>query len=216
MKRWKRLAVAVGSVGLVGFAMPVRAQSLAQTIQQLTLDYEKLSEYKQILSEMYTAYTQIRQGYEEIKGIAQGNFNLHSAFLDALLQVSPVVRNYVKITSIINNEAQLVKEYKAAAGFWRTEGHYAAAELDYFNSVYSNLLSASLRNLDELTMIVTAGSLRMNDAERLAAIDRIDTEMAQRLSFLRVFNNQAAIQAGQRGIDQNNISALKGLFGIAN
>ena len=87
------------------------------------------------------------------------------------------------------------------------------AELDGINSVYGTLLNGSLRNLDELSMIVTAGSLRMNDAERLAAIDRIDKDMTDRLAFLRVFNNQAAIQAGQRAIDENNISALKGIYG---
>lgn len=199
----------------IGVAAPVasRTQSLAQTVEQLTLDYQKLSEYKQILSDMYTAYTQIKQGYEQIKNIAEGNYSLHEGFLDALLEVSPVVRNYIKITTIINNEAQLVREYKAATAYWNKNGHFSVAELDGINSVYGTLLNGSLRNLDELAMIVTAGSLRMNDAERLAAIDRIDKDMTDRLAFLRVFNNQAAIQAGQRAIDENNISALKGIYG---
>jgi hypothetical protein len=194
----------------------VKAQSLAQTIEQLTLDYEKLSEYKQILANMYSAYTAIKQGYEQVKSIAEGNFNLHQAFLDALLAVSPVVGNYFKVTNIINNEAELVKEYKAAQKYFNSGGHFSAAELDYFNTMYGNLLNGSLRNLDELTMIITAGTLRMNDAERLAAIDRIDADMTNKLSFLRVFNNNAAILDGQRGIDQNNISAMKGLYGLGN
>jgi hypothetical protein len=65
-------------------------------------------------------------------------------------------------------------------------------------------------------MVVTAGQMRMSDAERLAAIDRIDRDMTDKLTFLRVFNNSGAIQAGQRGIDQNNISAMNGLYGIGN
>lgn len=192
------------------------AQSLAQEIEQLTLDYQKLAQFKEILSDMYTAYTIISKGYDDIKNISAGNFNLHEAFLDALLAVSPVVRNYRKVTNIINNEVELVKEYKAAQKYFNSSGHFSAAELDYFNTMYSNLLNGSLRNLDELAMVITAGQMRMSDAERLAAIDRIDKDMTDKLSFLRVFNNSAAIQAGQRGIDQNNISAMKSLYGLGN
>ncbi len=215
MRSQLRVALVVAGLSL-GAPVLVKAQSLAQTIEQLTLDYEKLSEYKQILANMYSAYATIKQGYENVKSIAQGNFNLHQAFLDALLAVSPVVRDYVKVTNIINNEAELVKEYKAAQKYFNSGGHFSSAELDYFNTLYGNLLTGSLRNLDELAMVITAGTLRMSDAERLAAIDRIDKDMTDKLSFLRVFNNEAAIQAGQRGIDQNNISAMKGVYGLGN
>jgi hypothetical protein len=194
----------------------VKAQSLAQTIEQLSLDYEKLSEYKQILTDMYNGYTVVKQGYENIKSIAAGNFSLHQAFLNALLAVSPVVGNYVKVADIINNEAELVKEYKTAEKYFNSNGHFMAGELSYFSTLYGNLLSASLRNLDELMKVITAGTLRMSDAERLAAIDRIDKDMTDKLAFLRAFNNEVAIQAGQRGVDQNNISAMKGLYGLGN
>jgi hypothetical protein len=215
-KRKILLWVAILAGGILSVPVVGKAQSLAQSIEQLTLDYEKLSEYKQILSDMYKAYTVVKQGFENIKRIAEGNFNLHQAFLDGLLAVSPVVQNYVKIANIINNEAELVKEYKAAAGYLNSGGRFSAAELNYFNTLYGNLLTGSVRNLDELAMVITAGTLRMSDAERLAAIDRIDKDMTGKLSFLRVFNNEAAIQAGQRGIEQNNILAMKGIFGIGN
>ena len=199
-------------------AAPVvgRAQSLADDIQQLVLDYEKLSQLKQILSEMYTGYTVVKKGYDDIKGIAEGNFNLHQVFLDGLLAVSPLVRDYVKVENIVNNEIELVKEYKMASGYFGGGGRFTAAELDYLNTLHGNLLNGSLRNLEELTMVVTAGEMRMSDAERLAAIDRIDRDMTDKLSFLRTFNNNTAIQMGQRGMDQNNIGAMRSLYGINN
>jgi len=216
MTRMKKflLALLLG----VGLAAPVAvgAQSLAQDIEQLTLDYQKLAQFRKILSDMYTGYKIVSKGYNDIKNIAEGNFNLHQGFLDALLAVSPVVRDYVKVTNIINNEVELVKEYKAAQKYFNSGGHFSAAELDYFSTMYGNLLNGSLRNLDELAMVITAGQMRMSDAERLAAIDRIDKDMTDKLTFLRVFNNSGAIQAGQRGIDENNISAMKGLYGIGN
>lgn len=201
---------------LVGMATPVTAgaQSLADVIEQLVLDYEKLAQMKKSLSNMYVGYTVVSKGYEDIRNITEGNFTLHRDFLNGLLAVSPVVRDYAKVASIINNEATLVKEYKAAGHYFQENGRWSAAELDYFQTVYGNLLSGSVRNLDELTMVVTAGQLRMSDAERLAAIDRIDRDMTDRLNFLRVFNNGGAIEAGQRGIELNNIGVMRSLYGV--
>ncbi len=201
---------------MICFPAVVKCQSLADVIQQLTLDYQKLAEEKKMLNDMYTAYKVIEKGYENVRSIAEGNFNLHKAFLDALLLVSPTVQSYYKVTRIINNEAELVKEYQAAQHAFQSGGHFTAAELDYFSNLYGNLLNGSLDNLSELAMVLTAGELRMSDAERLAAIDRIDADMGGQLQFLRQFNNYAAIQAGQRGIEQNDQSVMQGLYGIGN
>ena len=44
-------------------------------------------------------------------------------------------------------------------------------------------LIKSLDNLNELLMIITAGSLRMTDDERIAAIDRIYLDINDKLNF---------------------------------
>jgi len=190
------------------------AQSLSDDIQQLVMDYQKLAQEKKILTDMYTGYKIVSQGYDQIKSIARGNFTLHQGFLNALLAVSPAVRNYYKVISIINNEAELVKEYQSAQHYFQSGGHFTAAELSYFSTLYGNLLNGSLQNLDELEAVMTTGALRMSDAERLGTIDRIDGDMTTRLGLLRAFNNDAAIQAGQRGIEQNDAAAMLSLYGI--
>ena len=66
-------------------------------------------------------------------------------------------------------------------------------------NVYDNLFRKSLQNLDELTMIITSGKLRMSDDERINAIDRIFTDMQDKLTFLRVFNRENTGLVVQRG-----------------
>src|SRR5258708_5502248 len=78
------------------------AQTIAQVTTQLILDTEKLTELKAILSDMYKSYEIINKGYNDIKNIAQGNFNLHEVFLDGLLAVSPAVKNYERVADIIS------------------------------------------------------------------------------------------------------------------
>jgi hypothetical protein len=195
-------------------ASSARTQTLADDIQQLALDYQKLKAEKAILSDMYTAYNVISKGYDQIKSIAQGNFTLHQSFLNALLAVSPAVRNYYKVANIISNEAELVREYQSARHYFLSTGKFTLNELTYFNDMYANLLSRSIQNLDELTMIMTADQLRMSDADRLTAIDRIDDSMTAQLAALRAYNNANAIQAGQRGLISTDIQSLQNLYGI--
>jgi hypothetical protein len=209
MRRVVMVIVILLAVGQVG------AQSLAQDIQELALDYQKLATMKQTLTRMYNSYPELRQGFEQIKSIAQGNFNLHKAFLDALLVVSPIVRDYPKVVRIIDNEAALVKAYQTGSTVLGGAG-FSPATLGYFNGLYGNLLTGSLRNLDELAMVLTDGELRMSDAERLSTIDRIDRDMTSQLSVLRGFNARAGILAGQMGVESNDINMMRGLYGIGN
>lgn len=199
---------------LVMPAANLRAQSVADDIQQLLLDVQKLSQLKQILSEMQQGYTIVKQGYEDIKSISQGTFSLHKAFLDGLLAVSPAVASYAKVADIISKEARLVKDYQAASGYFRSSGRFTSQELDYFSTIYGNLLQGRAKNINELMMVITGGELRMSDEERLSAIDRIDRDMTGQLSLLHTFNNNAALQAVQRGQMAQDAGTVRSLYGI--
>ncbi|WP_259070345.1 TerB family tellurite resistance protein [Mucilaginibacter sp. X4EP1] len=186
--------------------------STAQDVQQLLYDIEKLTQFKAILSDMQTGYTILTQGYGEVKDISEGNFNLHSAFLNSLEAISPAVRQYGRIADIIANQASIVTEYKNAWNQANASGHFSASELLYLNSVFTQLLSQSVDNLTNLTNILTANTLRMTDAERLQAIDHLYSDTQNKLTFLRGFNNQVAILSLQRAKEQNDIQMLNKLF----
>jgi len=194
----------------------VKAQSIAQLTTQLILDIQKLSELKSILQDMYKSYQIIDKGYTDIKNIAEGNFNLHKLFLDGLLAVSPTVKNYQKVVDIISTQQQIIKEYKSASRLFNSGNIFSTQELNYIGQVYNNLFNLSLKDLDELAMVMTDSELRMSDAERLSAIDRIDKGMQDKLSFLRSFNNNTSVQALQRAREQNDIGTIRSLYGINN
>lgn len=197
--------------------MPARgllAQSVADNIEQLLLDVQKLSQLKQILAEMRQGYTIVKNGYEDIKRLSQGTFSLHKAFLDGLLAVSPAVSSYAKVADIISKEARLVKDCQEANRYFQNSGRFTAQELGTFSSTYGNLLQRGLKHINELSMVITGGALRMSDAERLSAIDRIDGDMTGQLSFLHTFNNNAALQAAQRGQAAQDAATVRALYGI--
>lgn len=186
--------------------------STGQDMQQLLLDIEKLTQFKAILSDMQNGYTVLTQGYGQVKAMAQGNFNLHSAFLNSLMAVSPEVRKYGRIADIISNQASIFSEYKSAYKQFQSSGHFSAQELVYMNSVFNQLLNQSVYNLTNLANVITAGTLRMSDAERLQAIDHIYSDTQNKLIFLRDFNNKVAILSLQRAKEENDIQTLKNLY----
>jgi len=194
---------------LFSFSGQVVAQS--NEIKQLLLNVEKLAQLKKVLSNMKKGYDIVSNGYNAIKDISKGNFNLHEAFLDGLMQVSPTVRKYKKIGEIISFQTQLVKEYKSAFRRFDASNLFNANEIKYMDNVYSNLFNKSLQNLDELTMVITAGKLRMSDDERLNAIDRIYIDMGDKLIFLRTFNNENNVLAMQRGREMIDTKVSKKL-----
>ncbi len=192
------------------------SQSSAQSeeAQQLLLNVEKLAQLKQILSDLKKGYTIVSTGYNTIKNISQGNFNLHKTFLDGLLAVSPTVKNYKKVGEIINAQISIVKEYKSAYSKFKNDGNFNAGELSYLSNVYVNLFNQSVKNLDALTIIITANKLRMSDDERLKAIDDIFNDMQDKLVFLRQFNNNTTILAIQRARERKEAKSLKTIYGI--
>ncbi len=184
-----------------------------QEVQQLLLNWEKLTQFKKILQNMYDGWKVINKGYTTIKDISSGNFSLHKNFLDALMEVSPAVKKYKRITDIINYQVLIVKRYKAAFNQFKADNVFTTKEVEYIGKVYSNLFNESMKNLDELYMVITAGQLRMTDDERLQAIDRIHARIEDQFSFLENFNSSASYLALQRKSEQTEINMSKKIYG---
>lgn len=193
-------------------ATATKASGQDQDLQQLILDTEKLTQFKAILSDMKTGYTILTQGYGEVKDLTQGNFNLHSAFLNSLMQVSPEVRKYGRIADIMMNQASIVSEGKTMLGRISHSGHFTASELAYFNEVFNGLLRGSLDNLTNLAQVITAGTLRMSDGERLAQIDHIYGDTENKLLFLRHFDASVQVLEVQRQKELNEVEGLKKFY----
>jgi hypothetical protein len=186
----------------------------SQEAKQLMLNVEKLAQLKLMLSHMKKGYDILHKGYTSIKNISEGNFNLHRDFLDGLLQVSPSVRKYAKVADIIHFQLKAVKECKAALAEFKSSKQFSLAEIDYMAKVYANLLGESLKKLDELAMVLTAGKLRMSDDERLKAIDGIHAEVMEQYGFLNEFNDGTAILSLQREKEKMDIDLMRKIHGV--
>jgi len=183
-------------------------------IQQLILNWQKLAQLKKILSNMYKGYEIVSNGYNAVKDISEGNFNLHEAFLDKLLLVNPIVKEYKRVAGIVSCQQKILSGYTSAFSNFKNSGNFTVEEINYLAGVYNNLFDKSLENLNELLMIITGGSLRMTDDERIAGIDRIYIDINDKLTFLNVFNNNTGLLSMQRAKEKNEVDNSRKLYGI--
>jgi hypothetical protein len=193
--------------------MPKKSNAQVYELERLVLDIEKLAQLKSVLTNLYKDYEVLETGYTAIKNISEGNFNLHKVFLDGLLAVSPTVRKYERIVDIISDQGKIVSEYKSAYNLFKLDKHFTPDDLVYLSAVYNNLVSKSEKNLENLLNVITASKLRMNDAERLEAIDRIYADTHDELSFLRLFNSKTGVLAIQLAKQQRDIGSVRALYG---
>lgn len=195
---------------LLGSICPVKAQT--PEVTQLALNIQKLNQLRKILKELKAGYEILFKGYNTIKDLSEGNFKLHEAFLDGLLQVSPAVKNYARVKDIIQAQLAIVKELGQAHQRLKASGQFSQDELAYIGKVYDKLAASSLKNLDALTTVLTAKKLRASDDQRLRAIDKLHEEITDQLSFLRHFNGSASVLVKQRENELSDAKMLQELY----
>jgi DNA repair ATPase RecN len=201
-------------LGILLATSPLKSKAQSFEITQLILDIEKLSYLKNILNDLYKSYQVLSDGYETIKNLSEGNFNLHKAFLDGLLAVSPVVKNYKRAADIVDYQVTIISEYKAAYSRFSHDKNFNPDEITYLGTVYNNLINQTAKNITNLINVITADKLRMSDDQRLHAIDGIYDNTKEELLFLRGFNSSTSVLAAQRSVERTDAETLQQLYGL--
>jgi preprotein translocase subunit YajC len=188
--------------------------SQSAEVKQLLLNVEKLKQFKNILEDMKKGYTIIDQGYGTIKKISEGNFSLHETFLDNLLKVSPTVKKYYRVNEIIHLQIRIAKTSSFALKQFSSKKGWSLEDFNYLQSVLKRIGKSSLQNLDDLTMVLSANQLRMNDDERLKEIDRIYSDILDKTQFLDSFLQQQQMIFYHKEMELKQIEALRKNYSI--
>ena len=189
-------------------------QGQSSDVIQLTLNVEKLAQFRSILKQMKEGYDILNSGYRTVRDLSQGNFTLHRTFLDGLLRVSPAVRRYRKIVEIINMQLRVVEQCRAGYKSFSLSQLFNPQELHYISVIHDRILRLSLGNLNELLLVLSEQTLEMSDDERLSRIDAIHRQMEEKLHFLSHFDSEASILHLQRKKEIANSHSMEKIQGI--
>ena len=150
----------------------------------------------------------------EIADWTQKQKELYSGYFNELWQIKSVIATYERIYDITEKQKELVSSYNQAWSQLRRDKHFSAEELDYMGKVYSGLLQESIKNMDQLLMVVVPSKTQMNDAERLKLINEAADGVDRNYSDLQQFNSKNYMLSIQRAKDENEVLTLKKYYGI--
>jgi hypothetical protein len=150
----------------------------------------------------------------EISGWTGQQKQLYSNYYTELWKVKSAISNYQRIKDITIKQASLVSEYKQAWTLFRQDSHFNPQELSYMQRVYTGILDASVKNLDEIMLVVSPAKTQMTDEQRLELVNKASDHLDENYNDLHQFNNQGIQLSLSRSKDLSDTQSIKKLYGI--
>lgn len=151
---------------------------------------------------------------EEIASWVEKHRHLYDDYFQELWKVKSALSYYQRVKDIINSQVEIVKEYKSAWTLFRQDKNFTVDELDYMNEVYYGMLEESLKNIDQLFLVVNAFATQMSDAKRLQIINSVADNVEQNYMDLKEFNSETKMMSIQRSSEKGEIDYIKKLYGL--
>lgn len=150
----------------------------------------------------------------EIGDWAKKQKDLYGNYFEELWKVKNTLRTYQVVKDIVAQQFLIVQEYTRAFNLSKKDKNFTVAELDFIQKVYNGILEESLKNINQIQLVITAFSTQMTDAKRLEIIHDAADNMETNLADLRQFNQQNIRVSLQRAKERNDINVVKQLYGL--
>ncbi|WP_347051866.1 conjugal transfer protein TraI [Flavobacterium olei] len=151
---------------------------------------------------------------DEISDWTQKQKELYKNYYEELAKVKSIITYYQRIKDISEKQVRLVDEYERAWSLFQKDAHFKASELDYMQSVYSGILDESLKNIDQIFLVLDSFTTQMSDAKRLEIINAAADQIDANYDDLTLFNRQNILLSLQRAKTEHDVKSVKQFYGI--
>ena len=151
----------------------------------------------------------------EIRDWVQKQKKLYEDYFEELKKVKSAIANYKRVKDIIEMQVAMVNEYKGAWVLFRQDKNFTAEELEYMLNIYTGMMDESIKNIDQLFMVVNAFATQMADAKRLEIINGVADNVQQQLLDMKEFNSQNKMLSLQRASEKGEIEYVKRLYWLS-
>jgi len=151
---------------------------------------------------------------DEISDWTQKQKDLYGQYFDELKKVKDIIAYYQRVKDITAKQIALVKTYDQAWAMVNADKHFSAQEVQYMGTVYSGILSETVKNVDEMMLVVNSFKTQMTDAKRMEIIDHAANKVDKNYNDLQIFTRQNAMLSLQRSHSEAEIAQVKQLYGI--
>lgn len=151
---------------------------------------------------------------DEISDWTEKQKELYRNYYEELAKVKSIITYYQRIKDISKKQVRLVDEYERAWSLFQKDAHFNANELNYMQSVYSGILDESLKNIDQIFLVLDSFTTQMSDAKRLEIINSAADQIDANYDDLTLFNRQNILLSLQRAKTEHDVKSIKQFYGI--
>lgn len=138
----------------------------------------------------------------------------YSQYFDELHKVKMLISYYQRIKEITKTQMALVKEYGRVWGVISADKTFTPKEIEYMGKVYAGILQETVKNIDQLNLVINSFKTQMSDAKRLEIINDVAEKVDENYADLKAFNAENGLLRLQRTQSASEISAIKKLYGL--
>ncbi|RPD39339.1 conjugal transfer protein TraI [Chitinophaga barathri] len=150
----------------------------------------------------------------EISDWTERQRTLYKDYFEELNKVKSLIMYYQRIREIVNQQLNLVQEYKRAWSIVKNDRHFTVDEILYMGQVYEGILNETVRNVDQLGIIINSFKTQMSDAKRLEYINEISEKVKGNYRDLKLFNSQNAQLSLSRAKTEGDLLLVKRMYGL--
>ncbi|WP_431244506.1 conjugal transfer protein TraI [Flavobacterium sp. P21] len=151
---------------------------------------------------------------DEISDWTQKQKNLYKGYYEELAKVKSIITYYQRIKEITKKQTQLVQEYERAWNLFRQDTHFKDSEIQYMERVYTGILEESVKNIDQIFLILDSFATQMSDLKRLEIINKVADQIDGNYDDLTMFHQQNILLSLQRAKTEADVNQVKQFYGI--
>ncbi|WP_142685747.1 conjugal transfer protein TraI [Chitinophaga polysaccharea] len=138
----------------------------------------------------------------------------YDQYFQELWKIKNAISTWTRVKDVIQRQLQLVEEYKRAWNLLKSDRRFTPQEIDYMYRVYSGLLDESLKNIEQLAMVVNAFRTQMSDGQRLEFISTISAKLEKNVATLRSFSDHNFRLSLTRAKSAQEAEQVRRLYGL--
>ncbi|GGC42608.1 hypothetical protein GCM10011386_38570 [Parapedobacter defluvii] len=139
---------------------------------------------------------------------------LYKNYYEELWKVKSILSYYNRVKELTEKQGAILEEYRSAWQLFQQDTNFSPDELAYIGKVYTGILEASVKNVDQIILVVNSFKMQMSDAARLEIIMEASNRMEENHADLRQFNRQNAMLSIQRAKSTDETQRLRKIYGI--
>lgn len=151
---------------------------------------------------------------DEISDWTQKQKDLYKGYYEELAKVKSIITYYQRIREITKKQTQLVQEYERAWNLLKQDTHFKDSEIQYMERVYTGILEESVKNIDQIFLILDSFATQMSDLKRLEIINKAADQIDGNYDDLTMFSQQNILLSLQRAKTEADVKQVKQFYGI--